>query len=349
MFTELSALGSPLAPRARETPGADRDAEMASAERGREKGRCEENRRLCACVLGTIITIFVLTTMVAIRHVWRRRSLEPLLDLIVSAGVCHNIQRGACELNFSQAAAGAFDLREHESPVLGFLYHQVARGEREEMRQVLCGANVRLQDADGSVYGLLQSLPGAQRRISSHQSSRPQYGVPVGRVLSSLLLGTRDNSTWLQLEGSPWDPWHQPVRSLGHVLDFLEYGIIRRNVGPLGTSKATDRRPLLAGPPAPTSEACPALCGQPTTGAPVQAGKAGALASKPAVALPQVRSASQEVQATFRAFRRDAWEQQQVSRAESLVKLGGGLGGAAAMAGGLRLGARSAAQRLAPG
>lgn len=222
-------------------------------------GQDRPRRCLCAaCCLTSLAAAMVV--LAGLRHAWRGSKLEPLLKAIVSSDVCLDSTTGVCTLSFSEADAAAFDLHEREREVLGFLYGQVARGERGEMRQVLSGAHVKLQDADGFVYDFLRRLPAAHRRISSHSSDRPQYGVPEGRVLSALLVGTLSNATWLQLEGSPWDPGHRPLGSLGHVLDFLEYAASGRNVGPLGTSPSTDRRPLLAGPPAPVSEACPRTC-----------------------------------------------------------------------------------------
>mmetsp|Transcript_10236 Transcript_10236/g.30802 ORF Transcript_10236/g.30802 Transcript_10236/m.30802 type:complete len:337 (-) Transcript_10236:49-1059(-) len=335
MLAELSPIGHrPAAAYIRQNPGVKRSKDMASGGLGC-KDCFKDHRKLCVCTVCLAATITVLTVMVFIRHNWRNRRLDPVLDMVFSAGVCENPARHVCELNISQAVLDKFDLHEHESPLLGFLFHQVARGAHEELRQVLSGAHIKLQDPDGSVYDFLRSLPGAWRRISSHRSSRPQYGVPAGSVLSALLVGTLDNSTWLQLEGSPWDPGHRPLGSLGHALDFLEYAIIRRNVGPLGTSKATDRQPLLAGQIAPTREACPSACAR----------KAGSKPLAQTVSLAQVKPMVQEVMEDFALLRGAGGKPPGSPRAEGLVKLGGG--GAFAAAGGIRVGSRFS-QRLSP-
>lgn len=51
-------------------------------------------------------------------------------------------------------------------------------------------------------------------------------------------------STWLQLEGSPWDPLRRPWASYVHLLNYMQYVMCDCQVGPLGSNLHTDRRPL---------------------------------------------------------------------------------------------------------
>jgi len=197
---------------------------------------------------------------ITIRHNRRGTELDPLLDAIASSKVCLLTKMDTCAVELTDNSAIHFDLHEAENPLFGFLYQQVARGDRDKMRDILMGAHVLLDDERGLVYSFLTQLPSAKRRISSHDSDRAQYGIPEGRVVSTLLVGTLHNQTWFQLEASAWDPWHQPLSSIGHVLDCMEYFVLGLNVGPLGVSRYTEREPIVARP-ASTSDACPLACG----------------------------------------------------------------------------------------
>jgi hypothetical protein len=156
-----------------------------------------------------------------------------------------------------------YDLHPAEHPLLGFLWKQVLSHSRTELLEVLSGAHVVLDDPEGKVYAFLGNLPGAERRsASTHRSDRAQYDIPEGRVVSSLLIGYLDNATWFQLEGAPWDLRHHFWSSLPHILDCFEYilSMMTRNVGPLGTSRYTDSKPLRKKIVAPVGKVCPTIC-----------------------------------------------------------------------------------------
>lgn len=223
------------------------------------KTGCKEQRKCAHYGLCLFSFFTVLAVVVAVRHAWRMRLLNPVLDLIVSSNVCQSASNGVCELDISEASATKFDLHERESPILGFLFSQVIGKDRTLMEEVLRGAHIRVQDTDGWVYKFLTSQPGAYKRISSHRSTKPQFGIPEGHILSTILVGAVDNTTWLQMESSHWDPFHRPLGALGHILDYVEYFVIRQNVGPLGTSPATDRHPLTVGSLGALSS-CPRQC-----------------------------------------------------------------------------------------
>lgn len=48
----------------------------------------------------------------------------------------------------------------------------------------------------------------------------------------------------MQFEGAGWDPFRRPFESFLHALNFIQYRITGRQVGPLGTSAFTDQRPV---------------------------------------------------------------------------------------------------------
>eukprot|EP00930_Biecheleria_cincta_P050755 TRINITY_DN35930_c0_g1_i1.p1 TRINITY_DN35930_c0_g1~~TRINITY_DN35930_c0_g1_i1.p1 ORF type:complete len:292 (-),score=26.66 TRINITY_DN35930_c0_g1_i1:66-941(-) len=206
-----------------------------------------------------VVVVGSLSGLIAFRHAKRGKELEPLLDAMAGAKVCNDVRTGTCALEL-QKYAEQFDLHEAENPLFGFLFAQVSRGDRAELSEILRGAHVQIRDEDGSIYSFLTCLPGATRRTSSHMSDRAQFGIPEGRVVSTLLVGHLKNRTWFQLEGSPWGRHQSLWNLLGHVLDFTEYWTLGRNVGPLGTSRLTDRHALMASSPMLVGEACPETC-----------------------------------------------------------------------------------------
>ena len=183
---------------------------------------------------------------------------------------CGDVQ-APCVAELSKAASKDFDLHPAENLLFGFLTAQLARlpktndtagdGGRQgspHMAEILRGAHVRFPDPDAKWHQFLVTLPGAYPRISSHASTARQSGIDEGRVVHTILIGSLDGETWLQLEGSPWNPAKFEV--LGHCLDGIEYVLTRKNVGPLGTSSYTDRNPLDLGQVQNASTACPLLC-----------------------------------------------------------------------------------------
>mmetsp|Transcript_51188 Transcript_51188/g.136666 ORF Transcript_51188/g.136666 Transcript_51188/m.136666 type:complete len:224 (-) Transcript_51188:98-769(-) len=197
------------------------------------------------------------------RHEHRGELLEPVMNAIGGAEYCYNSETGTCAALLAPKDVKHFDLSQVERPLFGFLYAQVAGYSNSIFREMLSGAHVEIEDPHSAAYEFLIKRPGAHQRISSHQSDDPQYGVPEGRVVRTLLVGTLEGRTWFQLEGSPWDPVHQVGASMGHALDTLEYAISRRNIGPLGTSNFTDRAPLLMdGRPLDPALVCHEPCAQ---------------------------------------------------------------------------------------
>lgn len=229
----------------------------------RRKGPRKCRHACCACILVLAITVSVLVFGAAIKRYRRISKLEPLLDEIDKSLVCEHKATDSCMLELSPRDSTKFDLHPAENSLFGFLFAQVARRDRTVMSEVLQGAHLVLpldQGPSGDYYDFLRRLPGAHERISSHQSDRTQYGIPEGSVVSTLLIGSVQGRVWLQLEGSVWDPFHVPLSSVCHVIDYIQYKLTGRNVGPLGSSSHTDKNPLLVEDPILPEEACPESC-----------------------------------------------------------------------------------------
>merc|ERR1712012_719975 len=88
-----------------------------------------------------------------------------------------------------------------ERPLFGFLYAQVAGYSNSIFREMLSGAHVEIEDPHSAACEFLIKRPGAHQRVSSHQSDDPQYGLPEGRVVRTLLVGTLEGRTWFQIGG----------------------------------------------------------------------------------------------------------------------------------------------------
>eukprot|EP00747_Dinoflagellata_sp_TGD_P192245 gnl/TRDRNA2_/TRDRNA2_56811_c0_seq1.p1 gnl/TRDRNA2_/TRDRNA2_56811_c0~~gnl/TRDRNA2_/TRDRNA2_56811_c0_seq1.p1 ORF type:complete len:297 (+),score=45.42 gnl/TRDRNA2_/TRDRNA2_56811_c0_seq1:26-892(+) len=240
---------------------------------GMRMGRVQQRRgaRCCCRVsvagcLPVVLLVLGLGIAATVQQQRREAELEPLLDAISSSAGC-DAPTATCAVELSDTASSRFDLHPAENPLFGFLQLQVLEHDREKMKEVLCGAHLQIHDIDGSTYTFLTNLPGAWVRISSHDSDRAQYGIPEGRIVSSLLVGTLHNFTWLQLEAHPWDVWHDPVGSMGHALDYVKYRFTGMNVGPLGLSRFTDRHPLeVLHRRKGVAEACPQQCNKTLVG-----------------------------------------------------------------------------------
>lgn len=220
----------------------------------------------CArCALLAWVVTFGIALGCFIRSRRRSATLIPLLSVLVKAPVC--LQSGTfCELEMASEQQKQFDLHKTEEVLLAFLYVQVANRSEALLRDMLCGAYVLLSDPDELAYIFFQHLPGAYRRVSSHDSNSQQYGVDLGDKLNTALVGTRPgHMTWFQLEGAAWNLM-RPVASLGHIFDAVQYLVLGRNVGPLGRSSFTERHPLvLRSHVGPAQDYCESCAGSDST------------------------------------------------------------------------------------
>lgn len=243
--------------------GNDTDSDLESYTSFCEYCPCSLKRIGCTCLCCLIAAIIVIIVASEVNRSHKLQLLEPLLSTIQESKLaCPFVNCSVCALCFDMDAASAFDLSPAENTLFGLLFGQLASQNISIMKDILQGAHVEIaQDSGSRVYEFLDSLPGAYERISSHVSDRTQYGVPEGRVVSTLLIGTVGPRTWLQLEGHQWNPVFHPVQSMGHILDYVRYKSSGMNVGPLGLSQHTDWHPLVIAEAKMPSEVCSAHCG----------------------------------------------------------------------------------------
>ena len=127
--------------------------------------------------------------------------------------------------------------------VLGTLRHLLPR---PTLCHALQGAHVLLEKDVGQFYQWVRCLNGSYARASSHVSSVKVFAVEVAN--GSLIAGFLDstNSSWFQMEADAWRPGRAFLPSMFHVLNFVYYAATDTQVGPYGTSRYTERRPLIS-------------------------------------------------------------------------------------------------------
>eukprot|EP00913_Durusdinium_trenchii_P024716 g23199.t1 len=111
--------------------------------------------------------------------------------MLEKASFCHAPAHATCSAEIPSAELQKFDLHppQAEKALMGFMYLQVARRDRNLMREILSGAHL-------------------------------QYGIPQGEVLHTILLGRIGKTTWLQFEGNGVNGM---VSFFFHMCDYLEY------------------------------------------------------------------------------------------------------------------------------
>lgn len=112
--------------------------------------------------------------------------------------------------------------------------------------EIVKGAHVVVKGDTGSYYNWLKDMEGVKKRTSSHFSQKQQYALKMGTTLQTLLFGiNHDGNTWFQLEGREVSGWEGNwVDTSIHIINFFEYKISGNNIGPLGSSRWTEREPL---------------------------------------------------------------------------------------------------------
>lgn len=116
-----------------------------------------------------------------------------------------------------------------------------------QLKQILSGAHVRLQDEGKTYQTWVQEMETKQARVSSHPSSGPQYAVRgpfVKELLFSQIEEDGVSYTWFQLENHPVKFGHY----IRHMWDYIVYKITQKNQGPYGSSSDIDSRPMVLFP-----------------------------------------------------------------------------------------------------
>ncbi|PJD92751.1 MAG: hypothetical protein CK424_03995 [Legionella sp.] len=114
------------------------------------------------------------------------------------------------------------------------------------LEEMLKGGHIQFED-DGAFYEelLLNFKEHLQTRSSSHQSCKQQYSFS-GPVVKELLMGVSNKNgrktTWIQLEKNNTKTI---IDFILHIIDYLQYKLTGKNIGPYGSSKHTDQNPLI--------------------------------------------------------------------------------------------------------
>lgn len=220
-------------------------------------------KRLCVLRCTLVVTMVLLGIAAAIiyRHGTRGRLLGATLQTIESSRFCWvpHRNRRICAMEPEDVAAAEVLGIHAQDRLMGFMYAQVANKSKHSMQEILDGAYVSVSDPEHWGYDSFIAADDAYKRACSHASSDQTYGMTLSGSLRSMLVGTDDsrtlNYTWFQFEGAD-----QHTTWLGHTLDYWEYKITGRNIGPLGTSGYTDWNPIVLGKTELASSACPIEC-----------------------------------------------------------------------------------------
>lgn len=192
----------------------------------------------CLCPL--ILAAFFLTISICSR-VSKQAELLDLVEMIQTTSL-NNHTTGSLMLKESSSNP----LTQLEQNLIQTLYRQALAQNSSLLIEMLKGAHIVLLNDHGKYYRQLQQLGSYVYRMSSHYSSTMTFAISPRHVLQTVLIGeTKDQSTWFQLEGSVWDPFHHPIESICHLVDYLEYKVRRVQIGPFGTSIYTESHPLL--------------------------------------------------------------------------------------------------------
>ncbi|WP_405607521.1 hypothetical protein OG292_01260 [Streptomyces sp. NBC_01511] len=122
-----------------------------------------------------------------------------------------------------------------------------------QLRDVLRGGHVLVDDPE--LYEKWRFAKGSHPRLSSHhrdidKTRYPDFGMR-GQVVREKLHGRTAQGTWVQLEKTPaafGGPKLPRPSDLRHLVDYVVYKFTDSNVGPWGTSRMTERRPLYLSP-----------------------------------------------------------------------------------------------------
>jgi hypothetical protein len=142
----------------------------------------------------------------------------------------------------------------------------------QQLREVLFGAHV-LVDAP-ELYERWR-FPKSRERLSSHHKTIDKRQYPDlglrGPLVREKLHGRTQAGTWVQLEKTPAAMGNglrlPTVTDLRHLMDYVVYRVTKRNVGPLGLSGVTEKRPMYLSPDLGVTVPLPAAAEAELTGA----------------------------------------------------------------------------------
>ncbi|OQS02623.1 hypothetical protein THRCLA_05027 [Thraustotheca clavata] len=227
---------------------------VVKLEDGCENKRTKKNRRRSHHHHGSLKVLFYLLAVIVVASALilfsalQRMTLDSTLYALMNAMLNAEFNVSDIDLvDMHIPQVRNVDTIAVERIILGTLYTQLVNKHGKVLMEIMKGAHVIVENDQGRYYELFKNIScTTYSRISSHYSIDVQYAVPQGPLLDTLLTGrTVTNDSWFQFEGANWDPIDRPIDSMLHVLNYVEYKIRGVQIGPLGTSKHTDRNPLL--------------------------------------------------------------------------------------------------------
>lgn len=115
----------------------------------------------------------------------------------------------------------------------------VRRLSNYEITEIKNGAYVFIED-NGDLYNKYAN-EGVQRFYCEHNSNLRVYdidGVIDNRRVGNVLIGTRQNGSWLQWERSK-------CFSVGHFFDWVLFVFTKKNQGPFGNTNRTENHAII--------------------------------------------------------------------------------------------------------
>jgi hypothetical protein len=165
---------------------------------------------------------------------------SPVMAKILAAAKDAPVQDKEGLTKFTKAMQQAAD----QVTIFGWILGE--NGESKHLVDLIDGAHTIVPDG-GALYEKAQKLASAEKRVSSHASLGPQFEIP-GATTGPILFGkTVDGSgTWFQLEGYRAEVTLSGLPDLvAHMWDYFKYKLTGKNQSRFGSSKDTDKDPLV--------------------------------------------------------------------------------------------------------
>lgn len=209
--------------------------------------RRRKARYTLLCLILALLNLFVISAILS-RAAKQERMFKFMSTLLVHHDGTSTTILQTSSSDHVSTPLGSVIVSAHERQVIEIIYWHLIEQNPITMMEIFKGAHVIVRGDQGEYYHTFQTLDpdSVYVRMSSHFSKVKQVGITQGSFLTTLLCGeTPESDTWFQFESAPWNPWGDPLESLVHVLNYLEYIFRGVQIGPLGTSVYTDASPLI--------------------------------------------------------------------------------------------------------
>lgn len=132
------------------------------------------------------------------------------------------------------------------------------------LKELLRGGHFIIKGDNGKMYDIFKKISNCKsntnfRNISSHVScedivrvgknmicdidgkENKNFDCLIGKICDNKKKGHNNCNTWFQFEKTRIDGL---INKINHSIDYIRYIIIRKNIGPFGNSKYTDKNPI---------------------------------------------------------------------------------------------------------